>query len=372
MSIIRSLIILVVFLFAIGLILIFNASSADVLDHGADLTGTHAAVLKQISYALLGVFFAAFLYGVGYHWLVKYSTYILIGLSVLLLCVFIPGIGMSANGARRWIKIAGLSMQPSEFVKLAVPLFYVQCYLVFLRIQSHQKFLKSLAFLAIPLVLILLEPNNGTVGVILLSLFVLLFLTGIEMKYWAIPALTLIILGGTFAMSLPYVRKRIEVFLHPENDLKGKGHQPYQAKIASGSGGLLGKGPGKSMQKLSYLPEAQNDYIAAIYAEEYGFIGIAVLIVLYGLVAYLGFYIAFFAADTAGFLLAASCTFLIAFQAFLNLAVVSGLLPSTGLNLPFFSQGGSSLIANFGIIGLLANIRKTAILKTNGRQIHDH
>ena len=124
------------------------------------------------------------------------------------------------------------------------------------------------------------------------------------------------------------------------------------------------------MQKLSYLPEAQNDYIAAIYAEEYGFVGISVLIILYGAIACLGFYIAFFAKNSAGFLIAVSYTFLISFQAFLNLVVVSGLLPSTGLNLPFFSQGGSSLIANMGIIGLLASIRKQSISKANGVEIH--
>jgi len=215
-STIRSLVILVVFLFTLGLILIFNASSADALDHGVELAGTHTAVIKQISYALLGLIFGGVLYALGYDWLVKYSTQILIGLSVLLIGVFIPGIGMTANGARRWIKIAGFSMQPSEFVKLAIPLFYVQCYGAFLKIKSPRLFLKSLSLLAVPLILILLEPNNGTVGVLLLSLFVLLFLTGIEIKYWAIPALVLILIGGAFAMSLPYVRKRIEVFYIPK------------------------------------------------------------------------------------------------------------------------------------------------------------
>jgi cell division protein FtsW len=144
--------------------------------------------------------------------------------------------------------------------------------------------------------------------------------------------------------------------LNPELDLKGKGHQPYQAKIAAGSGQLLGRGPGNSLQKLSYLPEAQNDYIAAIYAEEFGFLGIVTLIVLYMIIAYVGFYIAHICQDRNGLYFATAITFLICFQAFMNLGVVSGLLPSTGLNLPFFSQGGTSLMANIAGLGLLLNI----------------
>ena len=146
-------------------------------------------------------------------------------------------------------------------------------------------------------------------------------------------------MGGTFAIIFPYVAARLKVYRHPELDLKGKGHQPYQAKIAAGSGQLFGKGPGNSLQKLSYLPEAQNDYIAAIYAEEFGFAGIAVLICLYTLLGCLGFQIAAQASTDEGFYYASAVTFLLCFQAFLNLGVVSGLLPSTGLNRLCSSRG---------------------------------
>ena len=146
--------------------------------------------------------------------------------------------------------------------------------------------------------------------------------------------------------------------MHPELDLKGRGHQPYQAKIAAGSGRLLGKGPGNGLQKLSYLPEAQNDYIAAIYAEEFGFVGMMALITLYLILASIGFYIAFQCGDRGGYYLASCAAFLISLQAFLNLGVVSGLLPSTGLNLPLFSQGGSSLMANIAGLSLLFSVAK--------------
>ncbi len=185
-------------------------------------------------------------------------------------------------------------------------------------------------------------------------------LTKISFKYWALPLLACVAIGCVSVYHLPYAQSRLKVYWNPELDLKGKGHQPYQAKIAAGSGRLWGKGPGNSLQKLSYLPEAQNDYIAAIYAEEFGFMGIAFLIFLYMSLAYLGFNIANAAVDRESFYLAASVTFLISFQAFLNLGVVSGLLPSTGLNLPFFSQGGSSLMANALGIGILLNVDSVA------------
>jgi cell division protein FtsW len=171
-----------------------------------------------------------------------------------------------------------------------------------------------------------------------------------------LPMILLMFVGAIAAYQLPYVRGRIEVYLHPELDLKGKGHQPHQAKIAAGSGGFLGRGPGASLQKLTYLPEAQNDYIAAIYAEEFGFAGILLLVLLYMLFSFGGFSIAMRSSTLAGAYIASAITFLIALQAFLNLGVVSGLLPSKGVNLPFFSQGGTSLIANIIGLAVLLNI----------------
>ncbi len=157
---------------------------------------------------------------------------------------------------------------------------------------------------------------------------------------------------------MPHVSDRIKVYMNPEYDLKGKGHQPYQAKIAAGSGKLLGRGLGESLQKLEYLPEARSDYIAAIFAEETGFIGMMGLILLYMGIGFCGFCIAQRALDNDGFYIATIFTFLICFQAFLNLGIVSGLLPSKGTNLPFFSQGGSSLLANMMAVSVLLNIAK--------------
>lgn len=336
--------------------MIFNTTSAEVLDHALQRS-THQALIRQMIYAVSGIVMGVAMWFFGYRRLLAYSPQLLLFFTFLLVITLIPGIGREVNGSRRWLSLAGVSIQPSEFVKYLIPAFFIHNFLKFKEEElSFQDFFKLVAKVGVPGFLILVEPNNGTVGVIALTLIVLFGLMRISFKYWALPLIICGFIGGISALNLPYFSARLKVYWNPELDLKGRGHQPYQAKIAAGSGRLLGVGPGNSLQKLSYLPEAQNDYIAAIYAEEFGFVGMMVLIGLYMTVGYVGFSIANQAEDRRGFYLAASITFLICFQAFMNLGVVSGLLPSTGLNLPLFSQGGTSLIAHMMGLGILFNI----------------
>lgn len=343
-------------LFIMGLIMIFNTSSAEVIDLNLD-RGTHGALLRQLVYAVLGGALGLGMRRLGYRTFIQMSPLLLAFFTLLLVLVFVPGIGRAANGSHRWIGVGSFSLQPSEFVKIIVPGFFIW---MLAERQGHalsfREFTRLVALIGLPGVLILVEPNHGSVGVIGVVLGMLFFLSGVRKRFWALPMFALLLVGAAIAYNHPYVAARLNVYLHPESDLQGKGHQPYQAKIAAGSGGFLGKGPGQSLQKLSYLPEAQNDYIAAIFAEEFGYLGMLALISSYLAVAYVGFSIALQASDCAGCYLAAAVTFLICFQAFLNLGVVSGLLPSTGLNLPFFSQGGSSLIANLAGVGLLCSV----------------
>lgn len=346
-----------------GLVMIFSTTSAEILDHDLNKS-TSQALFKQMYYAFAGVVLALITWKIGYHRFLRYSPLLLYISILFLFLTLIPGIGREVNGSRRWLGIGGISFQTSEFVKYFAPAYFIH---QFLRYRQSPLpflcFLQILGVLIIPILLILVEPNNGTALVMSITLVVLFILTAIPFKYWALPLISLLFVGGVFAYHLPYVSARIKVYLHPETDLKGKGHQPYQAKIAAGSGKLFGKGPGNSLQKLSYLPEAQNDYIAAIYAEEFGFLGITILISLYMCIAILGFQITYRAFDPAGFYFAGAITFLICFQAFMNLGVVSGLLPSTGLNLPWFSQGGSSLMSNTMGIGILLSISAQKIEK---------
>jgi len=343
-------------IFVMGLVMIFNTSSAEVID--LELSrNTSQALFKQLSYGLVGFLLAYGLWKMGYQSFLSLSPFLLAIGCLLLILTLIPGIGKEVNGSRRWLGVGGFSFQPSEFVKYLVPAFFIQ----YVGNRSGKEitlkfFLKLVAIVGLPVLLIFIEPNNGTAGVIGLTIILMCVLTAIPLKYWIVPLAAVSLVGLITAFHLPYVAARIQVYLHPELDLQGKGHQPYQAKIAAGSGQVWGRGPGNSLQKLSYLPEAQNDYIAAIYAEEFGFIGISLLIFLYMVIGLIGFSIAYLAASRAGAELATAITFLFTFQAFMNLGVVSGLLPSTGLNLPLFSQGGTSLMANIMGLGLLLSI----------------
>ncbi|MBS0625745.1 MAG: cell division protein FtsW [Verrucomicrobia bacterium] len=346
-------------LFSFGLLMIFNTTSAEIIDRGIS-TNTHVVLFKQFFYSGVGIILGIAAYRIGYQDLIRWSGYLLFAMTIVLALLFVPGIGQSVNGARRWIVFFGYSFQPSETVKLLIPIYFIYWFLKQNQPIEWKPFLKVLGIISIPIGLILLEPDNGTTAIIFGTLVVLFLLTKIRWAYWALPLMVLIGIGGIAAYQMPHVHSRIQIYLHPELDLKGKGHQPYQAKIAAGSGSVLGRGLGESLQKLNYLPEARNDYIAAIYAEETGFVGILALICLYMSFAYAGFLIAIRAPDQEGFLLASILTFLISIQAFLNLGIVSGLLPSKGMTLPFFSQGGSSLMANTIALFILLNIGKKA------------
>lgn len=332
--------------------MIFGASSGEIIDLTSPRS-MYAASIKQLLFSLLGVGSALITYTLGWKRLLEFGQPLLYAGIFLLLLVFIPGIGVSANGARRWLSFAGMSIQPSEFIKYIVPLYLIAKFSHGKHLRDRTQFLKTLAPVGIAVLLILLQPNNGTAMVISLTAGILILFMRVPLRFWLPLALISIVIVGCFAWSSGYVRARLASYMNPGKDVKGKGHQPYQAKIAAGSGGFWGVGIGKSRQKLSYLPEAQNDYIAAIYAEECGFIGVFTLITLYLLLAYYGLKISLSAKEPAAIFIGSTTVFLITFQAFMNLGVVSGLLPSTGLNLPFFSQGGSSLMANMSGLGLL-------------------
>lgn len=340
-------------IFSLGLIMVFDTSSAEILDR-ALACSMHKALIRQITYLILGFAISYIVYMTGWRDFLKMSPALLFIAGCALVAVLLPGVGVCRNGAKRWLGIGHLTLQPSEFVKYLVPCVAIE-YLVF---KPHYRacfrsFLKLVCLLFLPIFLIAIEPDNGSAAVIAFSLIPVFIMTAVRLRYWLVPLLCILAVGGVLAYRMPYVRLRLNVYLHPESDIRGRGHQPYQAKIAAGSGRLFGKGPGASLQKLTYLPEAQNDYIAAIYAEEFGFLGMLLLIFLYMYFVYGGYAIAMRASSLEGASLAIAITVIIGMQAFINLGVVSGLLPSKGVNLPFFSQGGSSLIANMCGVALL-------------------
>ncbi len=347
-------------LFSFGLLMVFNTTSAEMMDRFIDAK-THAPLIRQIVYGIMGLMAGFSLYHIGYCALIEKGPFLCAFMGLLLLLVFVPGIGHAMNGSHRWLNLFGYTFQPSECLKIIIPLAYIHWFVKQTKEIDFISFIKMLLFLLTPIVLVLVEPDNGTAAILLMALIVLFFLSRIRLMYWAFPLCIVCVMGIAAAYQLPYVKSRIQVYLHPELDLKGKGHQPHQAKIAAGSGQCWGRGLGESLQKLSYLPEARSDYIAAIYAEEMGFVGMVALIGVYATFTFSGIAVALRAQDREGFLLAATLTFLISIQAFLNLGIVSGLLPSKGTTLPFFSQGGSSLLVNWVILFLLLDISRKSV-----------
>lgn len=343
----------------LGLLMIFNTTSAEVIEIGRWDLAFHA-IVRQLLYLFLAVIIGLGLIAIGYKEVLKFSSLFLIFCIVLLALVLIPGIGQKINGARRWIGLLGNSIQPSEFAKYAIGFYFVEKMGDFLYTKAFclKNFIKVLGFCLIPIALTVLEPDNGTALIMFMTLIGLFILTKIPLKIWLIPLCAILVIGGGFALQMPHVQKRLEVFKNPENDILGKGHQSYQSKIAIGSGGLFGNGIGASLQKFGFLPEARSDYIGAVFAEEAGFIGVIGLIILYLIHLISGVGIALRIRCPKGALLVMLVTFLICMQAFINLGVISCLLPSKGTNLPFFSHGGSSMIASVIAVFMVLSVIK--------------
>ena len=289
------------------------------------------------------------------------SNLIFLGCFILLILVLIPGIGTVRNGSRSWIGIGGFGIQPSEFTKLGLIIFTSKY------LSQNEKQLKDIKKGVLPILLVLmlvfglimLQPDFGTGVIIVVTIIVLLFISGVPMNFF----IKIGILGllGIVALIIvaPYRMKRIVSFLNPWSDPLGSGFQIIQSLYAIGPSGLLGKGLGNSIQKHFYLPEPQTDFIFAIISEELGILGIILVASLFILIIYRGFSISIKCNDKFGKYISFGITFGLAFQSLLNLMVVVGLIPVTGVTLPFLSYGGSSLLITLISIGILLNISKT-------------
>lgn len=281
---------------------------------------------------------------------------------VLLVLVLIPGVGSVRNGSRSWFGIGGFGIQPSEFTKLGLIIFTSKY------LSNNSKEIRDIKKGVLPILgilllifgLIMLEPDFGTGVVIVMTIVVLLFTSGVKMNFFIkIGVLGLI---GVVALIIiaPYRMQRILSFINPWNDPLGSGFQIIQSLYAIGPGGLLGLGFGNSVQKHFYLPEPQTDFIFSIISEEFGFMGVLLVSILFITIIYSGFKIAMKCEDLFGKYLAFGITFGLAFQTMLNLMVVVGLIPVTGVTLPFLSYGGSSLLITMCGMGILLNISKNS------------
>jgi cell division protein FtsW len=293
------------------------------------------------------------------HWS-RLAFPLLIFTSVLLALVFLPEIGYQYGGARRWIVLGPVSIQPAEIAKLT---FII--YLAALLAKKKEKvtdisqgLIPFLIITAAVSVLIVFQPDISTLGVIALTAVIIYFLAGAKLSHLVSIGILGLISLFVLIKTAAYRMERLTVFLHPEIDPQGIGYQINQALLAIGSGGLFGYGLGHSLQKFLYLPEVVSDSIFAIAAEELGFIGASILIILFIVFAWRGLKIAKNAPNNFGRLLAGGITSWIIFQAFINIAAISGLVPLTGIPLPFISYGGSAMAVSLAGVGVLINISK--------------
>ncbi|WLR52249.1 stage V sporulation protein E [Bacillus tianshenii] len=346
-------------LLTVGLIMVYSAS-AIWADYKFDDSFFFAK--RQLLFAGVGIVAMFFMMNVDYWTWRTHSKLLLLVCFGLLLVVLIPGVGLVRGGARSWLGVGAFSIQPSEFMKLAMIAFLAKY------LSEHQKkitsfkrgLVPSLGLVMTAFGLIMLQPDLGTGTVLVGTCVVMIYTAGARISHFV--ALGVVGLAGFVGLiaSAPYRIKRITSFLDPWQDPLGSGFQIIQSLYAIGPGGLLGLGLGKSRQKFFYVPEPQTDFIFSIIAEELGFIGGTFVLLLFAVLLWRGIRIALGAPDLFGSFLAVGIVSMIAIQVMINIGVVTGLMPVTGITLPFLSYGGSSLTLILVAIGILLNISRYA------------
>jgi cell division protein FtsW len=346
-------------LLAGGAVMVYSASSAESLLSGP---GDPAYYLKR--YVMFGLAGLVLLHLASRHGLKvirALTPLLLIGSFALNVAIMLPGIGVTVNGATRWIGAGALQFQPSELLKVSIVLYGA------LLLSTRPESVRSVATLTKPLLLVVVaacallmkQPDMGTTMVVCFAVGALLVAAGTPMRNIALIGGTLVFLATILAIAEPYRRERLFSFIDPFADAGDSGFQAVQALTAIGHGGFFGVGLGESVQKIFYLPEAHTDMILAVIGEELGLFGILGLVGLYGMIGYAGLRVAKLARDRYSKLLAAGITSLILCQATLNFFAVLGLMPLTGVPLPFISYGPSNLVVLMGGMGLLLNVAAT-------------
>src|SRR3954453_11306175 len=345
-------------LIAAGAVMVYSSSSAEALLDGS---GDPSYFLKRyVIYAAIGLVAMHVLSRRGLGFVKKVTPLLLVTAFALCVAAMLPGIGVTVNGATRWIGAGPVQFQPSELLKVALVLYGAQL------LAARPKQIQPLGGLCKPFLivvgaaclLLLKQPDMGTALVICFATFCLLIASGARMRHIGIIAGTLVALVTIMAIAEPYRRARLMSFVDPWADAGGDGFQSVQAMIAMGSGGFFGRGLGESVQKIFYLPEAHTDMILAVVGEELGVVGVSALAALYGMIGYAGFRAAKAARDRYAKLVAAGVTSLILAQAVLNFFAVMGLAPLTGVPLPFVSYGNSNLIVLLAAMGLVLGVAR--------------
>jgi cell division protein FtsW len=342
-----------------GLVMVYSASAVLAQDKLGD---SLYFFKRQLTAAGMGVVAMAVAMKVGWRKLARWAYPLLLLAIVLLVAVAIPGIGTTAGGARRWIRLPGFSLQPAELAKFAWVV-----YLSYSLAKKREKvatfsvgFLPHLALCGVLVLLCMLQPDFGSSVLLVFMLFVLLFAAGAKLSYLVGSVLLALPMAYVAIATSPYRMKRILAFLDPWAHRHDVGYQVAESLMSIGSGGVLGLGLGDGRQKLFFLPEAHTDFIFSIIGEETGLIGVGLLVALYGMVLWRGVRASLAAGETFGTYLGLGITSIIAFQATVNMCVAMGLLPTKGLTLPFVSYGGTSLVVLMGAAGVLLSLSANA------------
>ncbi len=342
-------------LLCVGIVMIYSASAI----YAYENLGDSSYYLKRhLLYVAIGFCCCLFAMSVDLEKLRKLAKPLLLFSFVLLLLVLVPGIGRVAGGARRWLHVGFLSFQPSELAKFAL-ILYTADFLTRKRLELRsftRGFLPVLMVMGAVCVLILAQPDLGTVVAIIAVCFVMFFVAGIRLSHILSLILTALPAAYLLVFNVPYRRNRILAFLNPWRDPQGAGFQIIQSLVAFGSGGFFGAGLGQGKQKLLYLPAAYTDFVFSIIGEELGFLGAAAIVILFILFLIYATRISLKARTTFGRLFSFGLLSCLMFEAIVNMGVATSLLPTKGLPMPFLSYGGTSLIFNMINVGLILNI----------------
>jgi cell division protein FtsW len=339
----------VFFLMLFGVIMVFSASYMYATEN---MGGSYFFLSKQLIFIVAGISIALVCSKLKILYLYKQAYKINAFMAFLVTLTLIPGISVVIKGSRRWLNLGFMNLQPGEFLKYSLMLAAIRYFENFNGYNPKQRVI-YLAGLVYPLAIFILQPDFGTFFICSMVIGFIAFLSSFPRKYFY----SLLVVGMIGALGIllaaPYRVKRVLAFLDPWKDPRGSGFQIIQSFLAFANGSFFGQGLGNSNEKLFYLPEAYNDFIFSVVGEELGFIGVCATVLMFISLVFIGFKMAISLKSRVGSIMVATIVFTIGFQAFLNMGVVLGVLPTKGLNLPFISYGGSSMVANLTALGLI-------------------
>lgn len=357
-SIDRTLLLLTALLLIAGFFIFASASLGLLARQGASFS---SVAVNQIVFGILGGTVALFITSlIHYRFWRQYAFYIFVLAFLLTTLVFVPHIGFAHGGARRWIEIGSFTFQPSEALKIAF-VIYIATWLSGMK-HHLSSFLRGtvpfIGIVSIVGILMLLQPDTDTFLIMAGSAFAMFITAGGRFRDVVLMIIAGVLVIVFLAMTRPYIRNRIETFVNPSFDQRGTGYQVHQSLIAIGSGGMLGRGFGQSIQKFEYLPEPIGDSIFAVYGEEFGFIGSIVLIMLFIAFTLRAYRVATHAPDLFSMLVVIGFATVIFGQAFLNIGAMLAIMPLSGIPLPFISHGGTALLFLLASVGIMLNVSK--------------